>query len=238
MKYNQKRMPWKKNQLAVDVLAPIDQIVKELNEFQPAMLGSYPSTLELLLEEQLSGRLNISPVLIMPGGEYLRDDLRESLSKAFNCHVQTSYSCTEAGVIACECQHGRLHINEDWCIVEAVDEDNQPVPAGTQSKKALITNLANFTQPFIRYELNDRISIHDEPCGCGNAFRWLEIEGRMDEILDLGNGIQIAPMALFALLKPIGEIKRYQIIQHENLKLEVRLSADDKQAAFEKRNWR
>ena len=234
MKYNQRRMPWRKNQLAVNILAPINEIVHALNEFQPAMLGSYPSMLELLIPEQKAGRLNISPVLIMPGGEFLREDLRKDLESTFHCHVQTSYSCTEAGIIACECEHGRLHINEDWCIVEAVDENDQSVPYGTQSKKALITNLANYAQPFIRYELNDRITIHDEPCECGKSFRWLEIEGRTDEILEFKNGVRIAPMELFALLKEIGEIRRYQIIQHDDNKLEVRLMSEDTTIAYEK----
>jgi phenylacetate-coenzyme A ligase PaaK-like adenylate-forming protein len=233
MRYNQRRMPWRKNQLTIDILTPIPEIVQALNEFQPAMLGSYPSMLELLLPEQAAGRLHISPVLIMPGGEYLREDLRKDLVQVFGCHVQTNYSCTEAGVIACECEHGRLHINEDWCVVEAVDESNQPVPNGTRSEKTLVTNLANYTQPFIRYELNDRIIIHDETCECGNPFRWLEIEGRTDEMLDFGDGVRVAPMSLFALLKPIHEIKRYQIIRHDGNRLEIRLAADNKQAAFE-----
>lgn len=233
MKYNQRRMPWRKNQMAIDVLGPMNEIVRALNEFQPAMLGSYPSTLELLLSEQKEERLHISPVLIMPGGEYLREDLRNDLAKVFNCYVQTNYSCTEAGIIACECEAGHLHINEDWCIVEAVDENNQPVSNGIQGKKVLITNLANYTQPFIRYELDDRVIIHDDLCDCGKAFRWLEIEGRNDEILVLGNNVRVTPMALFALLKPIHEIKRYQIVQHDN-RLELRLTADNKQVAFEK----
>ncbi len=233
MKYNQRRMPWRKNQLTINVLDPMDKIVQELNGFQPAMLGSYPSTLELLMREQKEGRLHISPVLIMPGGEYLREDLRSQLAQAFNCYVQTNYACTEAGVIACECEAGRLHINEDWCIVEAVDENNTPVPDGTQSQKVLITNLANYTQPFIRYELNDRIIIHNDPCSCGKAFRWLEIEGRNDEVLTFDNAVQVAPMALFALLKPIHEIKRYQLVQHDN-HLEMRLTSDNKPAAFKR----
>ena len=94
--------------------------------------------------------------------------------------------------------------------------------------------MANYTQPFIRYELNDRIIIHDELCECGNTFRWMEIEGRTDEVLAFRNGVQVPPMALLALLKPINEIKRYQIIQHKDTSLEIRLLADNKQVAFEK----
>ena len=91
-------MPWKKRQLAVSsALYPIANIVRQLNDFQPAMLGGYPSNLELLIDEAKEGRLRISPVIIMTGGEYLSDDLRKRLSEAFHCYVQTAYACTEGG---------------------------------------------------------------------------------------------------------------------------------------------
>lgn len=71
------KMPWKKRKIAiVSALAPTEQIVEKLNAYQPAMLGGYPSNLELLIEEQKSGRLHISPVIIMTGGEYLSAPLR------------------------------------------------------------------------------------------------------------------------------------------------------------------
>jgi phenylacetate-coenzyme A ligase PaaK-like adenylate-forming protein len=111
-------MPWKKKQMAItSALLPISKIVEELNAFQPAMLGGYPTILELLTEEQKSGRLRIRPVIIMTGGEYLSNQLRDKLSEAFQCYVQTNYSCTEGGTIACECTEQHFHINDDWVIV-------------------------------------------------------------------------------------------------------------------------
>ncbi len=97
-------MPWKKRQFGViSALYPLPRIVAELNAFKPTMLGGYPTILELLIDEQKSGRLKIAPAIIMTGGEYLSDQLREDLEAAFGCPVQTSYSCTEGGTIACEC---------------------------------------------------------------------------------------------------------------------------------------
>ncbi len=213
-------MPWKKRQMAVtSALLPIDQIVEKLNVFQPAMLGGYPSNLELLIEKQQSGQLHISPVMIMTGGEYLSDELRDKLSKAFGCYVQTSYSCTEGGTIACECTEQHFHINEDWVIVEPVDENNCPVPAGMQADKILLSNLFNFTQPFIRYEVTDRVVLHDEPCKCGNSSRWLTLEGRTDDVVSfLQNGVEIklAPLAIYATLKEVHELRRFQFIAHSN----------------------
>lgn len=221
-------MPWKKKQMAVtSALLPIPQIVEELNAFQPAMLGGYPTILELLIEEQKSGRLHINPVIIMTGGEYLSDRLREELSKAFHCYVQTNYSCTEGGTIACECSERHFHINDDWVIVEPVDQDNNPVPGGVQSDKILLTNLYNYTQPFIRYEVTDRVVMHHEPCACGNPSPYLTLEGRVDDIITLFNDekeIKIAPLAIYAVLKEIHEIQRFQLVAHKGNKLELRIS--------------
>lgn len=221
-------MPWKKNQMAVtSALLPVPQIVEELNAFRPALLGGYPTILELLMEEQKNGRLTISPVIIMTGGEYLSKQLREELSKTFQCYVQTNYSCTEGGTIACECTEQHFHINDDWVIVEPVDKNNNPVPDGVQSDKILLTNLYNYTQPFLRYEVTDRVVMHHEPCACGNVSPWLTIEGRVDDIITFrgdGKEIKIAPLAIYATLKEIHEIQRFQIVAYKDNKLELRIN--------------
>ena len=233
-------MPWKKRQFGVtSALYPIARIVDDLNAFKPTMLGGYPTILELLIDEQKNGRLQIAPVIIMTGGEYLSDQLREALEAAFGCPVQTSYSCTEGGTIACECQEQHFHINEDWIIVEPVDHQNQPVPDGVQSDKILITNLYNYTQPFIRYEVTDRVVMHHEPCPCNNPSPWLTLEGRTDDILTFyedGKIIKIPPLAIYATLKEIHGILRFQLIAHGQNQLELRItpgSGYDPQRLFE-----
>ena len=222
VRYNQLRMPWKKDQIIIDVRKPMDEIVARLNDFQPVMLGGYPTALELLIDEQKSSHLQIEPVIIMTGGEYLSNALRKQLAETFNCYVQTNYSCTE----------GHFHINEDWVIVEAVDEQNNAVPYGQLAHKLLLTNLFNYTQPFIRYELTDRAILHNEPCPCGKNTMWVEIEGRTDDILTFEHGKKIAPLSLYALLKEVHSIKRFQLIQHNERLLELRISADNKEEAF------
>jgi len=220
-------MPWKKRKMALSsALLPIPEIVEQLNAFQPAMLGGYPSHLDLLVDEQISGRLHISPVIIMTGGEYLSDDVRNRLSNAFGCHVQTNYSCTEGGTIAYECREGHFHINDDWVIVEPVDANNQPVPDGVRSDKILLTNLFNYTQPFIRYEVTDRVVRHSDPCACGNPAPWLTLEGRTDDVVTLSTisgQVKIAPLAIYAVLKEVHEIRRFQLLVHPGNRLELRL---------------
>lgn len=61
---------------------------------------------------------------------------------------------------------------------------------------------------------------------------WLTIEGRTDDILCFENGIRIAPMLLYAVLKEVHGIERFQLIQQEDDRLELRLIADNKQEIF------
>lgn len=220
-------MPWKRKQLAVSsALYPLPEIVRQLNAFQPAMLGGYPSNLELLIDEAEAGRLRISPILIMTGGEYLSDSLRERLSDTFHCYVQTSYSCTEGGTVACECRCRHFHVNDDWLIVEPVDRDGRPVPDGTLSDKIYLTNLYNDVQPLIRYEVTDRVIMHHEPCPCGNPSPWLELEGRTDDVMiftEAEKEIRIAPLPVYAVLKEVHGIRRFQVLAYPENRLELRL---------------
>ncbi|MGM9538807.1 MAG: hypothetical protein ACI3VN_10800 [Candidatus Onthomonas sp.] len=226
-------MPWKKRQIGmVDVRRPTQEIVDRLNAFQPALLGGYPTALELLIPEQRSGNLHIHPAIINTGGEYLSPSTRRALSDTFGCYVQTNYACTEGGMIANECIAQHFHINEDWVIVEAVDENNRPVPYGQQSAKILVTNLANYVQPIIRFEVTDRVRLHNEPCPCGKPGLWLELEGRTDDILTFSCGKRIAPLGLYAILKEIHGIQRFQVVQTEPDLLSLRLTAENPQEAF------
>lgn len=229
-RYLQLRMPRRKTKITVDVNAPEEEIIRQLNAFQPAMLSGYPSNLALLAGYD---ELKIRPDVVITGGEMLTDEIRRKLKEKFGCYVQTHYSCTEAGEIACECSEGHLHINEDWVIVEPVDKDNRPVGFGVRSDKVLITNLANYIQPFIRYELTDRVIVHNEPCCCGKATHWIEIEGRTDDILTFEHGVQIAPMSLYKILEEVKSIRRFQVVQRSVGRLELRMIAGDREQAFD-----
>ena len=228
-RYLQLKMPRRKTKITVDVNAPEEEIIRQLNEFQPSMLSGYPSNLALLADCE---GLQIHPDVIITGGELLTDEIRKKLTERFGCYVQTHYSCTEAGEIACECSEGHLHINEDWVIVEPVDSDNRPVGCGQRSDKVLITNLSNCIQPLIRYELTDRIIVHDEKCSCGKTSRWLEIEGRTDDILNFGHNVQIAPMSLYKIMEEVRPIRRFQLVQRSLCRLELRIEAEDRTSAF------
>ena len=209
------------------VLSPLAETVAGLNQFQPAMLNGYATAISLLAQEQEAGRLNIHPVLVMTSSESLSQEERERIKRSFNCTVADNYGCSEFVAIASGCKHGWLHVNADWVILEPVDEQLQPVPPGVTSHTVLLTNLINHVQPILRYNLGDRITVRADACPCGSPFPAIRVEGRTDEILRMraadGQAVPILPLALWATIKQVHGVQRFQVIQTSPAELKIRM---------------
>lgn len=158
-----------------DVSQPLAEIVRQLNDWQPAMLSGYASTIRILAEEQLGGRLHIHPHWIVPDTEVLTED-------AWGHAPFTAYWATEGGDLAAETSdHTGLYLFEDSVIFEVVDEKYRPVPAGVYGDKLLITVLFSRTQPLIRYELSDSVRLAADTGSSSLPFARIDgIQGRTD----------------------------------------------------------
>lgn len=212
------------------VLDPLPQLVDQLNAFQPAFLGTYASGLAALTAEQEAGRLRISPLVITTGGELLLPAVQRRAEEAFGCLVNQSYAASEAMPLALPCRYGRLHLNSDWFVLEPIDAEGRPVPPGTRSASLLVTNLANYVQPVIRYQLGDSVVISDWGCACGSPLATISVEGRTDEILRVprtgGDEAVLLPMAVATVVEETRGVRRYQVLQTAADALTVRLDHD------------
>jgi phenylacetate-CoA ligase len=206
-----------RNNRVFSLLLPIPELVEKLNEFQPAVLGTYPTAMAVLAQEREAGALRIDPVLALTGAEWLSPDARERIASAFGCPVRDTYAASEFMGIAFDCGHGRLHVNADWVILEPVDERYRPVPAGRPSHTALLTNLANRVQPILRYDLGDSVTEIPGPCPCGSPLPGIRVEGRRDEVLSLrsasGGTVALLPMALCTVIEETPGVRSYQVVQ-------------------------
>jgi phenylacetate-coenzyme A ligase PaaK-like adenylate-forming protein len=213
----------------IPVTLPLHEIVKQLNEMQPAMFAGYSSALGLLAQEQLEGRLHIQPSIVISSAEPLSPENRASIQQAFGVPPRNNYGCSEGGVMGYECNRGSMHINADWILFEPVDANHNPVSAGQLSDRTLITNLANRVMPIIRYELGDRVTPSAEKCPCGITLPVIHVEGRTDEILRFrsvhGEVIPVLPLALWSVLKETPGVLRFQAIQTSPCDLTIRLEA-------------
>ncbi|NUU32327.1 phenylacetate--CoA ligase family protein [Arthrobacter sp. C9C5] len=212
----------------ISVQQPLPRLVQELNDFDPALLIGYPSALELLAAEQDAGRLHIRPVVVESSGESLGD--RARLAAALGAEVHNVYAASEFSPIALDCPRGWLHVNSDWVILEPVEEDYRPTPAGQPSHTVLLTNLANRVQPLIRYDLGDSVIAKPGPCECGNPLPAIRVAGRHDDVLHLqkagGGTVSVLPLAITAPIDDAPGVHRCQLVQSGPAELRVRLQLE------------
>lgn len=220
----------------ISILQPIETIVESLNRFQPEVIASYPSAAGLLAQEQLNGRLNIAPRAFWLGGEQSASTLHETLKRAFNCQVREAYGASEFLSIGWSCDEGVVHINDDWVVLEPVDEHYRPVEPGQRSHTVLLTNLANQVQPLIRYDLGDSLTFLGHACRCGSSFPAVTIEGRRDEVIAFEGKrgmVQLLPLALVTVLEDEANAINFQLIARDTDTLELRLDLSQSSAALD-----
>ena len=212
--------------LRLDATASLHEMVSALNAFRPEMVMLYPSMVPILATEQVAGRLLIHPSAIVTAGEWRTPEAEAIILEAWGVKPFNDYAMTEGPVgMDCGCHRG-IHVFEDLSIVEVVDSENRPVPAGSRGDKILFTNLFNYTQPLIRYEVSDLVRASSEPCPCGRPFSLIEaVEGRLDDVLYLrgvnGKTLPIHPHHFVEAIKGLAGETRYQVIEHDGIEILV-----------------
>jgi phenylacetate-coenzyme A ligase PaaK-like adenylate-forming protein len=200
------------------VTTPMDEVVAALNEFQPEVIGTYPSFIRRLAEEQLEGRLKIAPCQFHSVAEALMPDVRDRARQAWGVPVLNRYSTTETATAGSECEHHcGIHLPEDLVVFEAVDESNRRVPAGVSGRRLLVTTLTNAVLPLIRYEMSDIVTVTDGACACGRPYaRMTSIDGRREEILHLprraGGRVEVHAFRLLSPLIGMPGVRQYQLL--------------------------
>jgi phenylacetate-CoA ligase len=203
--------------LSLPVTLPLAQLVEALNQFQPTYLHVYPSVAMWLADEQQAGRLRLSPQMMVTIAELRTPEMTQRLQDAFGVHPFDAYGCTE-GLWGAECEHHQgIHLFEDRTLVENVDADGQPVPAGQPGSRLLVTNLHNRVQPLLRLEVTDLVTLNPDPCPCGRPLvRASAIHGRSDDVLSLpareGGRVAVHPLQ-FALLTRDPQVREFQVVQ-------------------------
>jgi phenylacetate-coenzyme A ligase PaaK-like adenylate-forming protein len=198
------------------VSRPLAETVEAMNRAQPTHLIGYSSEIGDLAAEAHAGRLRIAPLRVATNSEPLLPETRELIERVWGVAVNNAWGSTEVGMHAAECDRSAgMHLHEDALVVERVDERGEPVAASEPAAKVLVTSLANRTFPFIRYELDDVITLADEPCPCGSAYRLVrEVQGRALDAFTYGS-VRVAPVAFGRSLGREPAVVEYQVRQEE-----------------------
>jgi phenylacetate-coenzyme A ligase PaaK-like adenylate-forming protein len=121
----------------LDVTMPPGELAEALNRYQPDAIASYASVLGVLAEEQLQGRLSISPRVTVVGSEVLTDETSRLVELVWGRPPIDVYAATEATTIAYgRHDRGGMRVCEDVLVLEVVDESGRPVPPGIPGTSA------------------------------------------------------------------------------------------------------
>jgi phenylacetate-coenzyme A ligase PaaK-like adenylate-forming protein len=194
---------------------PVRQVIRGLNAAQPELLMGYPSAIDLVVREAQAGRLKIAPRYIETGGELLMERTRVAVRELWGAEIDDSWAVAE-GAYAFSCPSSRtsMHLPDDLVIIEPVDLLGRPVPLGEPAAKLYLTNLYNRTQPLIRFEIADGLTVLDDPCPCGSAHRRIaDLTGRADIVFEYENGATVQPMTLRLELHDERYVTEYQVRQ-------------------------
>ncbi len=123
----------------------------------------------------------------------------------------STYASTEmqSSFTECEC-HAGCHVPVDLAIVEFLDDDDNPVPAG-QPGEVTVTTLGVRGMPLLRFKTGDICIHYDEPCACGrHSVRLSAVLGRKGQMIKF-KGTTLYPPALFDILDNIPEVVNYVV---------------------------
>jgi len=208
----------------------IREIVERINRIRPRLIWSYvDGAFAIARYAEQHGLAIHAPAAVFCGGGTFLPPMRTAIEKAFGCPAVNFYGSREMGVVAGQCAEGQgLHITSHSHVVEVLDEAGRAVL--DRDGDLVLTSLANYAMPFLRYQIGDRGRLASKPCACGSPFPVLEsVSGRSMESLLRADGSLVSPIYLITLLGGTlgsGPVERFQIVQEAIDRVTLKLVID------------
>lgn len=174
--------------------ATADAYLKALSAYAPSVIQAYPSSIGFLAQcLKATDRFydGASLTAIVTSSESVNAGNRAVIEERFGCKLFDWYGQFERVAAIGTCEHGNLHVIEDYGRVEFLRaEDGLHEIVGT--------GFNNRAMPLVRYRTGDFVELAatDEECRCGRHFRVVRrIVGRDDDAIKLPGGRVVGRMA-------------------------------------------
>ena len=205
-----------RGRLDIDIFHLNDNsIVKYYNQiekFKPVFIRGYKSGIlefaELMDKNNLKFK-NFKLKVTIVTAETLFENERRYIEKILNSKVANEYGAVEAGLFACECPVGSMHINEESVYMYTNNQN-----------EVIVTELFNDSIPLVNYKNDDLIIISDDPCSCGITSRIIkEVQGRVSGYIVKPDGSRINQIIIPIIFRKFYEnkfkrmIRKYKVIQ-------------------------
>lgn len=215
-------------QISMNILLPQEQQLQYISALNINYLQTYSGNLEHLAfayqkRDNLSSLKGFQAI-----SEVLSKEAENRINKTFNLPIYLNYGLNEIGIVAMRCNAGRYHVHTEHCIVEIVDENNQPCHHGQQGK-IMVTGLRNYAMPLFRYDTDDLAIALSDACPCGRTLpSFGRIFGRYKPSVNLPDYALHYYEKFFTNLDDIPDelirnLRQYQIHLFKNNQWELRL---------------
>jgi phenylacetate-CoA ligase len=194
---------------------PIEKIIQIIKADTPDCLIGHPSMIEDLTDYLIERNDKITnDIVFATGGEMLTNILKKKLNRVFPNHaIYDFYNSMEMGMMAWESQdHSGLHINDYAVVIEKGESIVDS--AGECYSKPIMTNLWNFSTPFIRYDGIDDLLIFSKdksPFAYGKE-SIISMQGRKAEKIIDNKNRSVSACVLMTSLSDLTDVRRFQFV--------------------------
>ena len=211
-------------QEAIDSQAP-ELVVSALEGKRADVLTGYTGTLvriaQIFAEK---GGQTLRPRFLIGGSETMTPFIRSQIEEGFGAPIRDTYICQETGIAAWECpDSGLYHTVDDSLIIEVL-KDGKPCRPGEEGE-VVVTNLICRSMPFIRYRMEDLVTLSSSDCPCGRrTLSFDRILGKLQDYFWLPGEREFNPWDLSGLwMGRASWILQYELVQEKPDAIVMRL---------------
>jgi phenylacetate-CoA ligase len=207
------------------------RILKELTDYQPAVLEANPSLLARLARFVWKSDVVVyQPPLIILTYEFPSALQLRAIRRVFRSPIASSYGSTEAGYVFMECEHGRLHQNFEFCRVDFAPLTDS-VQTDTGVGRIFPTTFGNKWFPLMRFDIGDIARLAPDPCPCGRNFGMTlsAIEGRLKSLCVAEDGRLVTHHEMDDAFARVDCLEQYRLVQETLKKIRVDVISENGQ---------
>jgi phenylacetate-CoA ligase len=191
-------------------------LASRVDALQPDVLYGPLSTLELLAAQRTQQWPRpAGPRLVISTAEQLTRQRRATLERGFGAPVADFYGMSELGLVAYRTPgNPRFTSARSSLMLEFF-----PIAGEPSVERLVVTDLAERTSPWIRYDTGDLV--RRDPQLAGRPI--VEFAGRSLDCIALPGGVLVSPYRLDVLLEHVPGLRAFEVLQQADLSLDVTL---------------
>jgi len=184
------------------------EIIRKIRENKPYVLVSTPGVLSVIIQYLKKQNIKLRIPIVFLTSETVTSSLYADVKEYIGDTLIDMYGCMECPSIGFEINNcGIREIFTNTCYFEVVQDECVRDFTG----KAVLTNLLNFTQPVIRYSLNDLVQMPAQEKYPNKRIG--KILGRLDDVVTFHDGSILAHHHAHEMFMDFKECQQFKFIQ-------------------------